>query len=219
MQIKVKDTRMHKLLNQFIGNTGIMGHIQIPVAEAKLALVRKQLSEAEGKGVWVGGLYHVPILISEAEKIEVGDWIWDKLNKKLFKATIEYKQSEDQQYFKVLALPEHFSPKHLQAIVDGKLKDGDKVLVECEEWGENECMPNPNGSDCRDIYKWIAKGYEIKFSEYHPHTITLHKVEEKMYTEEQVLRILNDYRQAVIEEVKANTYTPNPTKWFEQNVK
>lgn len=35
--------------------------------------------------------------------------------------------------FKILALPEHFSPRHLQAIVDGKLKDGDKVLLEVEE--------------------------------------------------------------------------------------
>lgn len=38
----------------------------------------------------------------------------------------------DGTYFKVLAFPENFSQEQLKMIVDGKLKDGDDVLVECE---------------------------------------------------------------------------------------
>lgn len=66
---------------------------------------------------------------------------------------------------KILALPENFSPKHLQAIVDGKTKDGDKVLVECVGFN----YPHQE----RDF----VDHYEIKLnSEQH---ITLHKVEVK----------------------------------------
>ena len=45
------------------------------------------------------------------------------------KQKIKDKGSVDE-YAKILALPEHFSDKHLQAIVDGKMEEG-KVLVKC----------------------------------------------------------------------------------------
>ncbi len=76
-----------------------------------------------------------PIIISEKEEIEVRD-------NKCYDPNIERVITQNSSFQlkmckevvkakKILALPENFSPKHLQAIVDGKLKDGDEVLVEC----------------------------------------------------------------------------------------
>lgn len=92
-----------------------------------------------------------PIIISETEEIEVGG----KYLVELFAITNESnglhieecKKLEDvwcnnfdivQQRHKdnckkILVLPEHFSPEQLQLIVDGKLKDGDEVMVECTQ--------------------------------------------------------------------------------------
>jgi hypothetical protein len=71
-----------------------------------------------------------PIIISKTEKIEVGDNYLDDTN------TIRVAVTDDKDYwnrrpnyYKILALPEQFSPKQLQAIVDG-----DEVYVECEEY-------------------------------------------------------------------------------------
>ena len=76
--------------------------------------------------------YYNPIIISENEEIEVGDKVYyageiiiwsqadeDGWNKKKLRP------------YKILAFPEHFSNKHLQAIIDGKMKDGDEVLIKC----------------------------------------------------------------------------------------
>jgi len=67
-----------------------------------------------------------PIIISETEEIEVGDKVYDDLHKE----QRDHYNKNKKRFFKVLSLPEHFSDKHLQAIVDGKLKQG-KVLVKC----------------------------------------------------------------------------------------
>jgi hypothetical protein len=123
-----------------------------------------------------------PIIISETEKIEVGDkYLYDELGKfQILTCTGQYKSDDTGLVFsnnakKILALPEHFSPKHLQAIVDGKLKDGDEVYVECngtvtvarehlltnsKEW--KEALANP-----KDCYIHLNSSNHI----------TLHKVE------------------------------------------
>ena len=59
---------------------------------------------------------------------------------------------------KVIAFPNHFSPKHLQAIVDGKLKDGDEVLVECQQiatytTGEPCCITKLNKSSHIKLFR------------------------------------------------------------------
>lgn len=73
----------------------------------------------------------VPIIISETEEIKEGDWGYgmDGLFEYKGKVNIDNGRLPN----KVLALPEQFSDKHLQAIADGKMKDGDKVLVKCEK--------------------------------------------------------------------------------------
>ena len=81
-----------------------------------------------------------PIIISETEEIEVDNhFIWiDSLEQGIKKAIPMdvYVESNEipidligKTGRKVLALSEHFSNKHLQAISDGKMKDGDSVLI------------------------------------------------------------------------------------------
>lgn len=75
-----------------------------------------------------------PIIISETEDIEVGDfYIFENVTtgkEEIAECKSKKHLAESRKLaYKILALPEHFSDKHLQAIVDGKMKDGDKVLV------------------------------------------------------------------------------------------
>src|SRR5690348_3548330 len=44
-----------------------------------------------------------------------------------------YQKTLNLLHVRFFALSEHFSTEQLQMIVDGKLKDGDKVLVECQQ--------------------------------------------------------------------------------------
>lgn len=147
MQIKVKNTKLHgghnEPFKQIEGKS---------VAEAKLVLVghnqcdgclaSKPITDGnhrmgnEGKYANLQGCtkmqYLKSILISLTEKIENKDWIWDMINGKIFQADGAFKAGENG-FYKILALPEHFSSKHLQDIVDGKMKDGMTVLLECDE--------------------------------------------------------------------------------------
>src|SRR6218665_1565240 len=63
-----------------------------------------------------------PIIISETEELEDGFDVY--INKGIVRATAGNRASNLSILGgkKVLALPEYFSPNHLQAIVDGKLK-------------------------------------------------------------------------------------------------
>ncbi len=56
------------------------------------------------------------------------------------------------EYKKILALPEHFSPEQLQMIVESKLQDGDELMVECEKH-------TIGGRSIKDI-NGIPVGYE-----------------------------------------------------------
>jgi len=88
-----------------------------------------------------------PIIISETEEIKVGDIVyssWSLPERSIFtvKEIKENQLTDTNNYYhpssyckKVLVLPEQFSPKHLQAIVDGKLKDQDEVYVELNQTG------------------------------------------------------------------------------------
>ncbi len=80
-----------------------------------------------------------PIIISETKSIEVGDNIIvnETHNNNIIIYGSEIKKAKSRYAAsiyvqKVLALPEQLSPKHLSAIVDGKLKDGDVCFIECE---------------------------------------------------------------------------------------
>ena len=96
-----------------------------------------------------------PIIISETEEIKKGDrfvkWNWkdakpyihlaDKSNESMWNLNSRYYDSDEYDPYKakkILALPEHFSNEHLQAIVDGELKDGDEVFIRIQENFEGE---------------------------------------------------------------------------------
>lgn len=146
MQVKVTNTVSHKTSQG-----------DVLVTKGKLVLIHVKPGE---DGFFMKNGVFKPIIISETEKIEGGDWYY--ANKTLFKADEKLYEGNDpntvKNQFKILALPEHFSPKQLQAIVDGKLKDGDEVYVEC-------------------IKQWIGStthyGYKIDFNS--DNHITLHK--------------------------------------------
>lgn len=105
-----------------------------------------------------GKQYFKPILISDTEKIEVGDLVFNS------NGSIKIHNIEDQieadfvnninnkDVFKILALPENFNPKHLKMMESGELKEG-KYSVECEEvkW-----------ATVKKDTKWIYAGHRLK---------------------------------------------------------
>lgn len=182
-QIKVTQTKMQKVYySEKEGTVYKGGYKQVPVAEGKLilleptreSLLTRKICEIVPKR---------PIIISEIEKIEDGDWCYDLGTKEVYQAVkgIRFTKS-----VKILALPEHFSPKHLQAIVDGKLKDGDKVLVECfkHSYDSFNKLFISNG----DLAEQTNIHTSIKLNS--DNYITLHKIEEKLYTREEVRDLL-----------------------------
>jgi hypothetical protein len=184
-QIKVTDTRMHKI---FQGERKVgPAYERVPVAEgilmlveciSKDALFNKYLGDSlviHDNKYGAGRKYFKPIIISETEKIEVGAWMYNIKNHVIRRCDeMDCVFNDDKDWFKIIALPEHFSPKHLQAIVDGKMKDGDKVLVECEFF-ENAALSKIAS---------VPNGMHIKLNS--SNHVTLHKVEEKMYTRDEV---------------------------------
>lgn len=107
------------------------------VTEAKLVLVPGYYPTC--KSMQLKGNVYYPIAISETEKIEVGDWVYNTVTHKIYtvneglSVVLQGNSLDAKSHVKILALPEHFSPEILQQIIDGKLKDGDKALVECEK--------------------------------------------------------------------------------------
>lgn len=209
MQIKVKDTKMH---DKGYTTIDMVPYQKVPVAEAKLVLVECNKVNPVVKGEFMlNGKFYTPILISETEKIEVGDKGFDTEDR-VIRA---YVFTEDTPtYKKVLALPEHFSPKHLQSIVDGKIKDGDKVLVECEKKIED----NPTWKE--DYIRFGIKSkewYEIKLNS--SNHITLHKVEEKVYTRDEVKKITDSMYNYIDQRWNHGWTLRRYNGWFEQNIK
>lgn len=230
MQIKVIDTKMHETSSFDVTSQSF----KVPVVEGKPVLIANyemtDLPAVELFGnndqtdlrlgsvkdhltiLKLGFINYKLIIISETEKIEVGDWQYDKLAKTIEQRTPgSYNESH---YAKVLVLPKQLSPKHLHERAYGKMKDNDKVLVECEQLGQygnvllaKSPLSNESNSDM-SIYKNFVK----LNSQGH---VTLHKNEEKMYTKEEVKDLF--IKMALSPGYEGNiTYVLN---WFEQNVK
>jgi hypothetical protein len=235
MQTKVTNTRIHKYTEL---EDDVPSFETAIVAEGKLVLVECKPEEClfwqhrftkdtlggiylhnySKDGLVRGlGIYLKPIIISEAEKIGVGDWAYSKELNQIFqvkedreyedcfidtKDNLWYTNNDPHQCYKVLVLPEQFSYEHLRAIISGEVKDGDKVLVECEKH-----LTFPNGK-----YHWDrGEHHRIKLnSQRH---VTLHKESEKMYTKSEVRDILSKFRK----DNERQNWLFND--WFEQNVK
>lgn len=151
-----------------------------------------------------------PILISETEEIEA---IF--AHGQIHKPDPSYRAITNSAK-KILALPEHFSPEQLQMIVDGRLKDGDKVLVECEKYYYSK-KSEVGGHD----HNYFS--YQIKLNS--SNHITLHKVEERMYTREEVSalthKLLTEHNNSlpdVYSQMDKEELDEYHKEWFEQNV-
>ncbi len=241
MNIKIEHTKTHKTTtynNKTFG--GILMEVNTLVTDAELILVEcnpKQgdvfiTSNEMAKKLPFNADKNVPfkpILISITEKITtnvgktMGDWCYNSLYKKVFQMNGDITDYD----FKILALPEHFSPKLLQDIVDGKLKGG-KCLVECIQ--EEPIPMTYKGVDSRGDYLYYCPkcghgGSYMGTGQVHcykdecrpttiklnPH-ITIYNVERKTYTFED----MDEIRRRAID-FGASSLSLN--KWFEQNVK
>jgi len=76
----------------------------------------------------------VPIIISEFEDINSGDWVYNSLSSSLYQTDDTLSLTKND--FKVLVLPEQFSSKTLRLINDWKLIDGRSVFIVC--WTNKE---------------------------------------------------------------------------------
>jgi hypothetical protein len=217
--IKVKNIKTHTQHTVDINSR----KIDVQVTDAELVLVECKRHPMEGElyrcdheesGVrmfWVGhntygGATINPIFISKTEKIEVGDWVYDraghqKVYIKEFDALAVDGGNCSDWCVKILALPDHFSPEQLQDIVDGKLKEG-KYLLECEMWykditGEHKAL--------------MLTGTEYPKIKLNPH-ITIYPVEERKYSEED-MRLAMKYASAHLSTVNGiNQYLESLNK-------
>lgn len=122
-------------------------HVVVP---AKLILIRSNrvkgcldnMSYDLISGLMNGsGKISVPILISEREIVTEDDWLFfqpkshDNFDSNFIAKDGEYPetQSKTDSFYKILAFPQNFSDKQLQAIVEGKMENQSEVLVKCED--------------------------------------------------------------------------------------
>lgn len=140
-QVKVEKTEIYKDSQK--GDTIVCrGKLVLKPSKEKSVLYGVQNKVENGKWLYffttnetsdvVKGDYKwiQPIIISETEDIDDGD---DMLQAESIIVNVRRPYVIMDYDKKILAFPENFSPKQLTAIVDGKLKDGDVVLVECQE--------------------------------------------------------------------------------------
>jgi len=211
MQTKVEHVRQHD-----IGYTTIdrEPYRIKSVAEGKLVLVERPLTKESNPTLILGADCYEPIIISETEKMEVGDWFyWAGTTPQIQQSV--YGSKAGHPVFKILALPEHFSNEQLQIIVSGHLKDGDKVLVECyREPEKKRCGIVNDTCSYGEEYCECKRPYLIKLNS--SNHITLHKVEEKMYGKEIVWKAYqasNTVWNQDDEGLKVEF-----EEWFEQNI-
>lgn len=139
----------------------------------------------------------IPVIISETEVIEAGDaWINIKdttlgIHESATEYDIETIQRKKAQSHckKIIVKPTWFSPKHLHAIVEGKLKDGDELYVECGRFTHPMDYGVPEGLD---EIKINPQGY-----------VKLHRVEKKtIYTEREMLEKCLSFGQHILEQIE-----------------
>lgn len=151
------------------------------ICEGKLALIRIGVFGGSGflvdnSHILINNTWYKPIIISESEEIEIKTKVWhNELNligevvcfletnsySSYFAVTCGGENFPDGQRLagiklrRILAMPEHFSKEQLQMIVNGELKDGDKILLECGD----EMIPMEDykkyGEDCKNSFREI----------------------------------------------------------------
>lgn len=144
-----------------------------------------------------------PIIVSETEKPNKGDWYISYLESE--PKPLEHNGNCGDGFYnhadtkKILAMPENISPKQLQVIVDGKLKEGDEVLVGCIKIEDDE-------------YKYTSTElFNDQHISYHVESdlkgyITLHKAKDETWDD--VERKFRQYRDSLdgVQTISAYTY-------------
>ncbi len=137
-QVKVKETEV------FQDTQG-----RHTVCEGKLILIKSK--DVNKSNVYVNSIGYTSYIVSETEKIldedtvlYKGEIITISKNRGHYLSSYDYTNIDVRADLcqKILVFPDNFSPKQLQAIVDEKILDEMKVLVECsvkwrEEWDGN----------------------------------------------------------------------------------
>lgn len=161
-----------------------------------------------------------PIAISD-EEISIGDYylFLNQIHKANRVQELETYNRQRELYKKIELLPEHFSNDILQLIVDGKLKDLDKIEVEYEAIFDR----TNNTVHCNNILdsnskaiisipepiSMIERNGDMGYSGYEVDDNT--SIDKPVYTEEEVLDLLDKVNSALTyDELK---------EWFEQNKK
>lgn len=217
MEIKVNNIVQHTKWKMLVNPHPNDIPNTVPVVEGTFLLVEYDTSkllknDSEKLSIlYINSVSVLPIIISETEKFDSDEPVLclDEIEYGWEEAYLKNGRGEGTCTLcrKILAMPEHFSPHHIQLILDGKLKSGDKVLLECQCYDE----------------RWTSLNTKVEYYKVknHPHIIlhlleSVEKAEPKMYTKEQMIWA---YEQGVIDGCDPDCKDTNGEKWFETNVK
>lgn len=150
-----------------------------------------------------------PIIISETDNININEWAYNTKTGEVRQLTHgkEGLLSDGMYWCKILAFTEHFSYKHLQAIIDFKIKDGDYVYIECEIKAFNEANKEID-------YALDKKDFTVTYIKMNNEHVTLFPVEEtwdnvfEEWRKQDVMLNVTTLK----EFLKTNYYTPKQIK-------
>ncbi len=141
-QVKVKETSVHtSSYGNYVVCEGVLRLIKSNVEDSVFYKDGIGLMKNNGCDMFGTGEYLKPVIISKTEEIKDEDSILHKeeiltvsKNRGHYLSIYEFTHIDVRADLcnKILVKSDNFSPKQLQAILDGKLKDGMNVLVECE---------------------------------------------------------------------------------------
>jgi hypothetical protein len=205
------------------GNTNLLTENgrtdEILVTKGKLILVPALLQYAIDKK-WnylnVEGKYYFPFIISELEKFQEGDLLYDPVKENIADKIFEVNA---QTFFyamtyscrKILATPENFNGVYRGRIRNKILKDGDEVYIRCEL----ESAKNYVEAATKDFKCYISYDYAKD--------IKLYSIKEKSYTKDDMILALENFGNYVLENMRlediGGTLKTNKAKnWFEENI-
>lgn len=108
----------------------------IDVCRGKIIVVPRELEEFKSQYDSILKTY----IVSESEKIEDGDMVYDTERKKIYEFKRDENTNEGYVTFclnKVIVTHDQIPQKTLTALQENKIRDNDEVLVECYRRGKN----------------------------------------------------------------------------------
>lgn len=158
-----------------------------------------------------------PIIISEVEEIQIDDWVYNEDILEIndcAKITNEdgLKLARKINAKKILAFSNDFSKKQIEKIIDGRLKHGDKLWVECcRLTHDNETLVSHNGFKLQvpiNIQYIIISNPHINF-----YSI------KKKFTYLEMKNIALNFGLWIVNKDTSNSSIEDIDRWFKENVK